>query len=100
MERCRKSRKNEVLSKATLPIHEEFTYVTELQVGLLTYAFTPKTTGMSSPPKPSHAFTQWRNAGKEKIQRLSQWRDRAGVSPASLFSRYRRTGNRHLKPKL
>jgi hypothetical protein len=32
----RKSRKRQILSKATLPIHEEFTYVTELQVGLLT----------------------------------------------------------------
>jgi hypothetical protein len=32
----RKSRKNKVLSEATLPIHEEFTYVTELQAGLLT----------------------------------------------------------------
>jgi hypothetical protein len=32
----RKNRKCEVPSKATLPIHEEFTYVTELQVGLLT----------------------------------------------------------------
>jgi hypothetical protein len=32
----RKSRKNEILSKAALPIHEEFICTTELQVGLLT----------------------------------------------------------------
>src|SRR5262247_3433858 len=37
---------------------------------------------------------------RKRIKRLSQWRDRAGISPASLFTCYPRTGNRHLKPKL
>jgi hypothetical protein len=41
-----------------------------------------------------------RRLERKRIKRLSQWRDRAGISPASLFSCYQRNGNRHLKPKL
>jgi len=42
---------------------------TELQAGLLTWAFTPWINGVSSPPKPSHAFAQWRKIGEEKNQK-------------------------------
>jgi hypothetical protein len=41
-----------------------------------------------------------RRLERKRINRLSQWRDRAGISPASLFSCYLRNGSRHLKPKL
>jgi len=42
---------------------------TELQAGLLTWAFTPSTTDVSSPLRPSHAFAQWRKIGEEKDQK-------------------------------